>query len=65
MNLAKGEWPRFLPAAVVAAAGLCWAAPAVRRGLPARALTRMTATAVLSFGVTLETCKVIVSLVGR
>jgi membrane-associated phospholipid phosphatase len=55
MYIAEAKWPWFLPAAVVAILGVCWVAPAFWRKMPGRALSRMTATAVLSFGMTLET----------
>ncbi len=44
------DWFWFLPAAATALIGFGWAAPAMWRGSPARALSRMYAAAVLSLG---------------
>jgi undecaprenyl-diphosphatase len=50
LKVHERNWFWFLPAAATALIGFGWAAPAIRRGLPAVALGRMYAAAVLSLG---------------
>ena len=54
MHVFAQEWTWLLPAAATALIGVCWAAPAMWRGLPGRALSRMFAASVLSLGLSWE-----------
>jgi len=46
------KWTWFLPGAAAALLSVCWAASAMWRGSPGRALCRMFAASVLSLGLT-------------
>lgn len=65
MDVMTEKWAWFLPGAATALIGICWAAPAMRRGLPARALSRLYAAAVLSLGLSWEVFRAGMQFFGR
>jgi len=65
MNVMADIWIWFLPAAATALIGVCWAAPAMWRGLPGRALSRMAAASVLSIGLAWEALRAAAQVLGR